>query len=90
MFPKISRLESQANLDLMRRLPCEVCAVTPVEVHHWKTKGAGGGDDLTNLHPLCIVHHRQFHHMGAKTFWKKYGEAITWFRQRKGLPQAKI
>lgn len=90
MFQKISRLESQANLDLMRRLPCEVCAVTPVQVHHWKTRGSGGSDELTNLHPLCVTHHTQVHQLGVKTFWKKYGEAITWFRQRKGLPPAKV
>lgn len=83
---KISKVEADANYRLVKSLPCEVCAKTPVEAHHWKTRGAGGNDTLDNLHPLCMVCHRQFHQMGAKTFWKKYGKAIEWYRQRKGLP----
>ena len=90
MFPKISRLESQANLDLMRSYACHVCGVTPVDVHHVRTKGAGGGDDLNNLISLCRVCHTKVHQMGVKTFWKKYGEAIAWFRERKKLPPVRV
>lgn len=90
MFPKISRLESQANLDLMRRYACHVCGVTPVDVHHIKTVGSGGGDELYNLISLCRVCHTKVHQMGTKTFFKKYRDAIIWFRQRKKLPPAKL
>lgn len=87
---KLSKVESDANFRLVKNLPCEVCARTPVEVHHWVTKGAGGDDNLGNLHPLCLIHHREFHQAGVKTFWKKYGKAIQWFREKKKLPPVSI
>lgn len=86
MFPKLSRLESQANRDLMRTFACQVCGVTPVDVHHVRTKGAGGGDDLHNLISLCRICHGKVHQVGSKTFFKKYGKAIAWFREMKKLP----
>lgn len=87
MFPKLSRVESQANLDLMRTYVCSVCCTAPVDVHHVRTKGAGGGDELTNIVSLCRGHHQAFHSMGVKSFKAKYGQAITFFRQRKRLPE---
>jgi hypothetical protein len=83
---KPKTVRSSENVAMIRSMPCSVCARFPVEVHHWTTKGAGGGDGLENLVSLCTQHHREFHDKGAKTFWRKYGKAIQWFRERKNLP----
>lgn len=83
---KLSKVESDANYRLVKSLPCHVCLKTPVDVHHIKTKGAGGDDRLSNLMSLCRICHTAFHQMGKKTFWKKYSKAVIWFRERKGLP----
>jgi 5-methylcytosine-specific restriction endonuclease McrA len=83
---KISKIEADANYRLIKSLPCEVCAKTPVDVHHVKTKGSGGGDELFNLMSLCRICHTRFHQMGKKTFFRKFGKAISWSRDRKKLP----
>jgi predicted restriction endonuclease len=52
---------------------CEICGVMPVEIHHIKTRGAGGNDEVQNLIALCIEHHTEVHKTGVFTFSNKYG-----------------
>lgn len=74
------------NKLLIASLPCQVCnRPGPSDVHHWKTRGAGGTDDLENLVSLCRNHHMEFHSTGRKTFWHKHKEAIKLSRARLGI-----
>lgn len=45
-----------------------VCGVTPTDLHHIKTRGSGGSDDLFNLINLCRYHHQQVHSYGMVKF----------------------
>jgi len=75
---KLKRFKSQKNLKLTRSLPCPVgmnCQ-GQVTAHHIRSKGAGGGDELWNLMPLCMWHHRLIHDVGKLAFQKKHNLAI--------------
>ena len=52
--------------------PCIVCGKSPSDLHHIKSRGAGGDDSLSNLLPLCRLHHIEIHKIGRKTFALKY------------------
>lgn len=60
---------SGARVKWMRALPCCACGGGPCEVHHVRSRGAGGGADDTV--PLCSVCHRLLHTEGAKTFSRR-------------------
>ena len=54
---------------------CEVdgCIRPSTQIHHIRTRGAGGEDDPENLLALCTEHHGMIHAMGVKTVanaWK--------------------
>ena len=53
---------------------CEVtgCAEASEAPHHLRTRGAGGRDDAGNLLALCVIHHRQAHDAGVRTFAARY------------------
>ena len=51
---------------------CEVCGTYGVHVHHIKTRGAGGTDEVLNLISLCPEHHTEVHTIGSKSFAEKY------------------
>lgn len=78
MIPKPKRIKSPKNLELCRKLPCIVCIElqspqrSQTQPDHITSRGAGGGDEQTNLMPLCFEHHRQRHDLGIKSFIKKY------------------
>ena len=44
--------------------------VGPVEAHHVRARGAGGGDEA--VVPLCVQHHQEVHALGRDTFAKRY------------------
>ena len=52
---------------------CEVCGVRPVQVHHIRSRGAGGCDCPVNLIALCPFCHSESHTKGQVAFFKKYG-----------------
>lgn len=56
----------------VKRHQCAVkgCEEGPVEFHHVKTRGAGGGDEFGV--PLCARHHKEFHDIGIATFEAKH------------------
>lgn len=67
------RLISSQNIKRVRQMPCEVCrAAPPNDTDHIRTVGSGGGDELSNLMPLCRKHHQEKHQTGIKTFASKY------------------
>lgn len=82
---KVERIPE--NIELVRGLPCSVCRkAPPSDPHHWKTRGSGGSDDLTNLVSLCHQHHVECHAMGRRTFWEKFGDKIESSRRLWSLP----
>lgn len=67
------RIKSEDNLEYIRRRPCMVCgAPPPSDPDHLRSRGAGGGDELSNLLALCRKHHVERHRSGIKTFVEKY------------------
>ena len=58
------------------------CHLTPIHLHHARTKGAHG-DRPENLVPLCWHHHRLFHDKGRLTFKRLTGidleACAAWF-----------
>lgn len=78
---------NEGNLELIKDMPCMICMKHgPSDVDHWRTRGAGGKNDLQNLSPLCRLHHREKHDQGIITFWNKYKMAIKINRMDLGLP----
>lgn len=74
-------MKSAANLSLCRMHKCIICIelglnqMYPTEADHITTRGAGGGDEQSNIWPLCSAHHRERHQIGIRTFIKKYKAA---------------
>lgn len=58
--PKPKRLRSRKTIEEVRAIGyCQICgAQKGLEVHHIRTRGAGGGDERENLVCLCNYHHR--------------------------------
>ena len=77
---------SEENINFIKSLSCHVCNRKPVDVHHWRSKGAGGTNSLDNLCPLCRQHHVEFHSQGAKTFYNKYKDRLVTNRHIDNLP----
>lgn len=77
---KPHRLQSRSNKAFIGSLPCSICLRLPSQVHHLKSVGAGGGDDLWNLCNLCPEHHHEYHQTGHETFRKRHGDLIDSFR----------
>ena len=87
MFEKPKRYVNKNHIELMRSYPCMVCGKPgPSDVHHWKSQKSGGSDHLNNLVSLSRDCHVEFHTIGAKTFWTKYGSKIKKSRKKLNLP----
>ena len=84
--PKTKRVTSLKNINAVSRLPCSVCYAPNVDVHHFKSKGSGGGDELENLVSLCRRHHNEFHNLGVETWTKKYKTQVDLFRALYKMP----
>lgn len=73
------RVRSPENIKATKARPCIICAKPPPsDCDHIRTRGAGGGDELENLMPLCRFHHIQKGRIGIKTFAEKYQLPISW------------
>jgi hypothetical protein len=60
---------------------CTVCGAHTEggnDLHHVKTRGAGGTDHPWNLMPLCNLHHRELHNSGLITFSKRFKNVHSW------------
>lgn len=80
MFPKQTRVQNRALLDLYHDMPCCVCGVSPCDPSHIKTRGSGGPDEPWNILPKCRTHHREWGQWGWKKFLKAY--PIVWMRMK--------
>lgn len=65
----------KAHMNKVAQLPCAVCGIQPVSVHHIRT-GIGMGRRANNFQviPLCYEHHqgnKGIHGMGRKA-WELY------------------
>lgn len=75
MIPKPKRTINKELLLEYRSKPCHISdgdCFGDVCAHHLKSRGAGGGDVLSNLLPLCVYHHNLIHKIGTYTFCLKY------------------
>lgn len=57
---------------------CVVCGKRGVDLHHIKTRKAGGTDCSFNMIPLCRKHHRECHDIGMKIFSARYQLVRFW------------
>ncbi len=77
--PKKTRLKSPENRDIIRSKPCLACdAPPPSDPDHLITRGAGGGDELTNMIPLCRSCHTIRGMKGLKWMAKEFFLPISW------------
>lgn len=93
--PKPLREKCPDNLALVRAMPCLICQrpstkTIPSDVDHWKTRGSGGSDSLSNLSPFCRYHHTLKGQIGVKTFYTKYKTLIEEARKAYGLPPLEV
>jgi hypothetical protein len=71
-----------AYRDYVRGFPCDVRGVAghvcvgPIDPHHVKTRGSGGGDEA-NLTALCRAAHTELHQIGRHSFARKYGVKLV-------------
>lgn len=81
-----TRVKNNTFLAWTRRQPCAVGPVGcsgPIEAAHVRSHRPGGRptgmgrkpDDLGNVNPLCVFHHREQHADGKEgRWWAKYGK----------------
>lgn len=74
-FPKPKTIKDRKLLDIIKMQNCVVCGDWPSDPDHIQTVGSGGGDTISNLWPLCRVHHSERHQIGFQTFLEKYPQA---------------
>ena len=43
---KTLKVRSDQNLEFVKNQPCKACGKRPVDPHHIRSRGAGGGDEL--------------------------------------------
>jgi len=61
-FPKCKRIIDRDAIARAKRDRCELCGSNyGLQVHHIKSRGAGGDDAPDNLVCLCYVCHRKAH-----------------------------
>jgi len=75
---KAKRIVNKTLLEFVSSLPCSVCRKHPSDPHHIKTRGAGGGDILDNLMPLCRKHHVEWHQYGPSKMFTLYPQLENW------------
>lgn len=60
---------------------CHICGMVSEDrndLHHIKTQGAKGPDEVWNLIPLCRPHHVECHAIGRTSFGRKYARFKEW------------
>ena len=75
---KSKRIVDKDMIKYVMQKPCLCCGKVPSVAHHVKTRGAGGGDTLDNLMPLCWMHHGQLHYEGYAKMIDKHIEIAYW------------
>ena len=75
-------MKSQTTVTIEPR--CEACgAVEGLDVHHVKSRGAGGKDLTHNCINLCRGHHMLWHSLGWKRFLEKHPR-VKWHLEKLG------
>lgn len=59
-------------------LRCIISGERNPDMHHVKSRGASGSDDIWNLCPLSRRYHTEIHSIGMTTFSKKYPQFEKW------------
>lgn len=90
MFEKPKRYVHPEHIKFIKTLPCIICGNTPVDAEHWKTRKSGGGDNLSNLNPMCRLHHIEKGLIGVRSFWERYHKTIIANRRKYKLPRLNI
>lgn len=81
MFFKKKREENRKLLEDVKRLPCAVCnrcQPTGNDPDHVTSRGAGGGDTVENVMPLCREHHTERHAVGKLEMCRRYEGYRRW------------
>jgi len=81
MFSKKYRIQDTMALDECRGKPCFICHDPKSEVHHLRTRAAGGSDEAHNILPVCRVCHQIFHKKGISFVADKFDHFKTWLRE---------
>ena len=76
VIPKPIRIVDKALLARVRELPCVACGARRTEAAHIKSRGAGGGDTVDNVIPLCRRCHSSQHQLGWFLFLDLYPTAV--------------
>ena len=104
MIEKPVRIIDENLLEECRQIPCVACSCrNPDEAlaamgdgirrshpHHIISRGAGGGDTVSNVIPLCAWCHREIHQIGLLAFSennalvKRWLEVAGWERNPDG------
>lgn len=78
MHPKVKRIVNKELITYLKNRPCAACGRLYVDVHHIVSRGAGGGDVLNNLIPLCREHHTEIHQIGQAKMIEKFPSVKIW------------
>jgi len=79
MYTKTKRIENKKLLkEIREKENCLICGAPNPDPHHLISKGAGGDDSLSNLVPLCPIHHYEIHLIGKLSFAKKHESFQNW------------
>jgi hypothetical protein len=57
---------------------CIITGKFGADLHHVRSRGAGGSDDSWNLMPLAHELHVECERIGLVSFSKKYPNALSW------------
>lgn len=60
---------------------CIVCGEMGVDLHHIKSRGAGGRDTVENLIPLCRKHHTMIHQYGLNRMAREQIAVRYWLEE---------
>ena len=79
MLKKQKRIVDRDLIESVRLQGCliGVACAGPIDVDHVTTQGAGGGDTVCNLMPLCRLHHTE-KGFGYSKMIKKYPNYLKW------------
>ena len=61
----------------LKRSACIACSVPGIsDIHHIKSRGSGGKNDVWNMIPLCRFCHSFWHQAGYGRFFKKFPHVL--------------
>lgn len=68
MFPKPKRVKDRELLNTFHEKRCAACSRLGADPDHILTKGAGHGDTVDSVWPLCRICHTRKHAIGLNKF----------------------